>query len=611
MLYLYTHSLLEVKLVASPDSFDQLNLPEPLLKAIESMGFKIPTPIQSQAIPHLLDGKDLLGQAQTGTGKTAAFALPLMARLDLDSRATQILVLAPTRELAIQVAEAFNVFAKYLKNFEAAAIYGGQSYTVQMRALKRGVQVIVGTPGRMLDHLNRGTIDLSQLKALVLDEADEMLRMGFIADVETIMAAAPKQCQMAMFSATMPPAVRKITRRYLKSPQEIKIASKTTTVEQVEQSYVVVSRQHKLDVLVRILETGDHDGCLIFTRTRLDTSDLAEKLEVRGYSAAALNGDMNQINRERTIKALKSEKLDIVVATDVAARGLDVGRISLVVNFDIPFDTEAYTHRIGRTGRAGREGKAILFVSPSERRMMRSIERATGQPIKELELPTADLITQRRAERFKKKVVDVCADQDLSFYKEFAQELDQSLDLKEGQLLSALLYLAQKDNPLKAKISDLTKIKFPASKGFKETQRGPRLSRDQLATYRIEVGKNHGVRPVDIVGAIANEGNIDSQSIGHIDLFDIYSVVELPKELGAELIQDLAGISIKRRKLNISLMKGYSSSRSPKDARGRSKPSGGRGFRDDGFRGGKSNGRGGGFKPNKGKGKRPANVGRR
>ena len=374
----------------TPLLFVDLGLSAPVMASVTEVGYESPSPIQAATIPALLEGKDVLGQAQTGTGKTAAFALPILSRLKLDQKKPQALVLAPTRELAIQVAEAFQRYANKIPGFVVLPIYGGQGYAPQLTALKRGVHVVVGTPGRVIDHLDRGTLDLSELTTLVLDEADEMLRMGFIDDVEAVLKKTPPTRQVALFSATMPPVIRRIAQTYLRDPQEVTITAKTTTATNIRQRYWFVSGMHKLDALTRILEAEPFEAMIIFARTKLGTEELAQKLQARGLAAAAINGDVQQQQRERTIQQLKDGKLDILVATDVAARGLDVERISHVLNYDIPYDTESYVHRIGRTGRAGRSGDAILFVTPRERHLLRAIERATRQPITQMQLPSID-----------------------------------------------------------------------------------------------------------------------------------------------------------------------------------------------------------------------------
>jgi ATP-dependent RNA helicase DeaD len=558
-------------------TFSQLDLPEPLLRAVTELGYETPSPIQAAAIPKLLAGEDLLGQAQTGTGKTAAFALPLLARLDPAQNEPQILVLAPTRELAIQVAEAFQAYARFMPAFHVLPLYGGQSYTNQLKSLKRGSQVIVGTPGRILDHLDRGTLKLDKLRAIVLDEADEMLRMGFIDDVQTIMDATPAGRQVAMFSATMPSQIRAIAQKHLKNAQEIKIESKTSTVERISQRYVMLDGNQKLDALTRVLEGEEYDASIIFVRTKSATEEIAEKLGARGYAVACLNGDMNQANREQTIRRLKASQIDVIVATDVAARGLDVERISLVINYDIPYDSEAYVHRIGRTGRAGREGKAILFVSPRERRLLRTIELATRQPIEKMSLPSGQVIEQRRIQSFREVLANTIEAKNLSFFQDLINDWREKLETTDADLAAALLFMAQKGQPLNV-AGQFPEIREPHARGERpdrgerparsergdrpersgdRPERGPRPPRRELQgnyiNYRIEVGKEHGVRAGDIVGAIANEANIDSQFIGNIKLFDHFSTVELPGDMPAEAFQHLKKVYVRKQKLNISV----------------------------------------------------------
>jgi ATP-dependent RNA helicase DeaD len=574
-------------------TFSQLDLPDAILRAVTELGYETPSPIQAAAIPKLLAGEDLLGQAQTGTGKTAAFALPLLARLDPAQNEPQILVLAPTRELAIQVAEAFQAYARFMPAFHVLPLYGGQSYTNQLKSLKRGSQVIVGTPGRILDHLDRGTLQLDKLRAIVLDEADEMLRMGFIDDVQTIMDATPAGRQVAMFSATMPSQIRAIAQKHLKNAQEIKIESKTSTVERITQRYVMLDGNQKLDALTRVLEGEEYDASIIFVRTKSATEEISEKLGARGYAVACLNGDMNQANREQTIRRLKASQIDIIVATDVAARGLDVERISLVINYDIPYDSEAYVHRIGRTGRAGREGKAILFVSPRERRLLRTIEHATRQPIEKMSLPTGEVIEQRRIESFREQLANTIEAKNLSFFQDLINDWRDKLETTDADLAAALLFLAQKDQPLNV-AKQFPEIREPHARGDRpdraergdrparfergdrpersgdRPERGPRQRREMQGnynTYRIEVGKEHGVRAGDIVGAIANEANIDSQFIGNIKLFDHFSTVELPADIPTEIFQHLKKVYVRKQKLNISVDTGAAPERSERAPR--------------------------------------------
>jgi len=428
--------------------FTDLALPEPLLRALADVGYESPSPIQAATIPPLLEGRDVLGQAQTGTGKTAAFALPILASIDPNQAKPQALVLAPTRELAIQVAEAFQKYATHLPGFHVLPIYGGQSYYPQLQALKRGVQVVVGTPGRVIDHLERGSLDLSQLRCLVLDEADEMLRMGFIDDVENVLKKTPETRQVALFSATMPPQIKRIAQTYLKNPVEIAIKSTTTTSANIRQRYWSVSGVHKLDALTRILEAETFDAMIVFSRTKLGTEELAEKLSARGISAAAINGDVQQAQREKTIANLKDGKIDVLVATDVAARGLDVDRISHVLNYDIPYDTESYVHRIGRTGRAGRKGEAILFVTPRERGMLRAIERATRQPIEPMELPSVETVNEQRVSRFLGRISEALESQELGLFRDLVERYEREKNVPAVEIAAALAKLVQGENPL-------------------------------------------------------------------------------------------------------------------------------------------------------------------
>jgi len=541
-------------------AFADLALAPAIFKVIKEVGYETPSPIQAQSIPPLLEGRDLLGQAQTGTGKTAAFSLPLLSKINPKLRAPQILVLTPTRELALQVAEAMQTYARHLKDFHVLPVYGGQNYTQQLRQLQRGVQAVVGTPGRIQDHLNRGTLKLDQLSCLVIDEADEMLKMGFIDDVEQILEFAPKERQTTLFSATMPNEVLRVARKHLNNPVEIRIKSKTSTVEKISQRFWQVKGLHKLDALTRILEAEEIDAMLVFVRTKIATVELAEKLEARGFSCAALNGDMTQMLREKTIERLKDGSLDIVVATDVAARGLDVPRISHVVNYDIPNDTEAYIHRIGRTGRAGREGKAILFVAPRERRMLASIERATNQPIKAMALPSRKDITNRRIGLFKEQIAEAMESQDLEFFEELIDSYQSEYDVGHRRIAATLTYLLQKERPLQ--MDDKFEEELLAEKSFTEA-RPDRISRpaeSDMQTYRIEVGRIHGVEPGNIVGAISNEGKLNSRDIGKIKLFDYFSLVDLPKNLPQEKLNKLRATWICNEQLQISLDSGKNES---------------------------------------------------
>lgn len=522
-------------------SFLDLAISAPILQALHDVGYETPSPIQAASIPPLLAGHDLLGQAQTGTGKTAAFALPILHALELARREPQALVLTPTRELALQVAESFQSYARHLPGFHVLPIYGGQSMDAQLRQLRRGVHVIVGTPGRVMDHLRRESLSLAGLRTLVLDEADEMLKMGFIEDVEWILEHTPPERQVALFSATMPEPIRKVAARHLRDPREAKIAAKTATVEAISQRYWLGSAAHKLDALTRILEVEDFDGMLIFVRTKLATEELAEKLEARGYSATALNGDMSQALREKAVERLKKKTLDILVATDVAARGLDVDRISHVVNYDIPYDTEAYVHRIGRTGRAGRKGEAILFVAPREKRMLGAIERATRQRIKEMRLPTHQDIAERRVEQFKELVMSTLEEEELSFYRQLVQQIGKEQSLSPTDIAAALTFLAQKERPLIPDERPLPELRRDDERGPPKFERTPRDrgSDDGSRLYRIEVGRNDGVAAKDIFGAIANEAGLPGKAIGHIKLYDDFSTVGLPADLPAQSLKRL------------------------------------------------------------------------
>ena len=551
-------------------TFNQLDLSKPLLKALDEIGYETPSPIQAETIPLLLDGKDIIGQAQTGTGKTAAFALPLLSNLDLTQKDPQIMVLAPTRELAIQVAEAFQTYAKHIKGFHVLPIYGGQDYRGQIRSLERGVHVVVGTPGRVMDHMRRGTLKLNKLSALVLDEADEMLRMGFIDDVEWILEQIPAKRQIALFSATMPTQIRRIATKYLNNPEQITIKTKTTTVDTIRQRFWPVSGTHKLDALTRILEAEDFDAMIIFVRTKNSTVELADKLEARGYAAAAINGDVVQKLRERSIDNLKNGKLDILVATDVAARGLDVPRISHVVNYDVPHDTESYVHRIGRTGRAGRKGDAILFVAPREKRMLQAIERATKQKITIMELPSTEMINDKRIESFKQRITDTLASENLGLFPEMIEQYQQEHNVPALEIAAALAQLLQGDTPLLLQNKPQAKSRENWDRDDRPARRKPargesdRKPRDRAARkdapveegmqrYRIEVGHEHDVMPGNIVGAIANEANIDSKFIGRINIHDDYSLVDLPDGMPKEMLNDLKHVWVSGKQLKISV----------------------------------------------------------
>jgi ATP-dependent RNA helicase DeaD len=579
-----------------PSGFGALDLHPDVLRVLADVGYESPSPIQAATIPPLMQGRDVLGQAQTGTGKTAAFALPILSRINQRAGKPQALVLAPTRELAIQVAEAFQRYAAHMPGFQVLPIYGGQSYGPQLHSLKRGVHVVVGTPGRVIDHMDKGTLDLSELKYLVLDEADEMLRMGFIDDVEKVLQATPPQRQVALFSATMPTPIRKIAQRHLKDPVEVTIKSSTSTAPNIRQRYWFVSGMHKLDAMTRILEAEPFDAMIIFARTKQATEELAEKLQARGLAAAAINGDIAQPQRERVIQQLKDGKLDILVATDVAARGLDVERISHVMNYDIPYDTESYVHRIGRTGRAGRSGEAILFVSPRERGMLNAIERATRQPIEQMQLPSVDVVNDVRIGKFKQRISDMLAQGSLGEFQKLIEQYEQEHNVPAIEIAAALARIAQGDQPLllapppkREKYEPSPRDAStrerpprdratpdrrgtPAHDGAARHERKPRehgnprdaASRDVAhrpvrahateegkKTYRIEVGHEHGVKPGNIVGAIANEAGLESQYIGRLSIRDHYSLIDLPEGMPKEVFEHLKKVWVVQQQLRI------------------------------------------------------------
>ena len=547
-------------------SFRDMNIAEPLLRALDEIGYETPSPIQAEAIPHLLKGLDLLGHAPTGTGKTAAFALPLLSRLDMDDKNVQVMTLTPTRELAIQVAEAYKRYGSHIKGFNVLPIYGGQEYSGQIRQLKRGVQVVVGTPGRVMDHMRKGTLKLGGLKAMVLDEADEMLRMGFIDEVQWILDQTPKGRQMALFSATMPKEVERIARRHLNKPQEVSIKARTATAETIRQRYWQVSGLHKLDALTRILEVETFDAILMFVRTKTATTELAEKLEARGYAAAAMNGDMAQAHREQTVERLKRGSLDILVATDVAARGLDVDRISHVVNYDIPYDTEAYIHRIGRTGRAGRSGEAILFVAPRERRMLAAIEKATRQKITRLELPTTEIVNNKRIADFKQKITDTLAGGEITFMQNLIEQYRSEHDVPALDIAAALAKMSIGDKPLLLAAEKERPARQSRDERPARASRGERPSRDtkrrdkampevdaDKRRYKIDVGHEHGVKPGNIVGAIANEAGLAGEHIGHISIRESFSLVDLPAGMPRDVFMDLKKVRVCGRPMKISL----------------------------------------------------------
>ncbi len=588
---------------SSLPAFSDLGLAAPVMQALNDVGYETPTPIQTQVIPHILAGRDVVGQAQTGTGKTAAFALPLLSRINLKKVSPQVLVLTPTRELAIQVAEAFQRYAAHIKGFHVLPIYGGQEYGVQLRQLKRGVHVVVGTPGRVMDHMRRGTLKLDGLICLVLDEGDEMLRMGFIDDVEWILEQSPSQHQVALFSATMPDPIRRISKKYLTDPEHITIKTRTSTVEATRQSYLLVHGNQKLDALTRILEATTFNGILIFVRTKIETVELAEKLEARGYDCAALNGDITQKMREQTVNKFKSGKLDILVATDVAARGLDLERISHVINYDIPNDTEAYVHRIGRTGRAGRTGEAILFVTPRERHMLQSIERATRQKIEIINLPTTESINNERITRFKQRISDTLANEDLGLFNNIIEQFQRETNLPPLDIAAALAKLLQGDVPLLleknirveqserkkdrpekqrnrekhfsegSKFDQKNKHKPKTEKQDPENRMLPEPDED-MERYRLEVGSKHEVKAGNIVGAIANEAGLDSSYIRKVTIYDNYSTVDLPSGMPKDVFRDLKKTWVAGRQLNITRLNEVSGGKidRKKDRKNKGKP---------------------------------------
>ncbi|MDR3001897.1 MAG: DEAD/DEAH box helicase [Fibromonadaceae bacterium] len=582
------------------NTFADLGLSQNIMKAVQKAGYENPTPIQAQTIPLLLSGKNMLGTAQTGTGKTAAFALPLLSRIDFSGQNPAVLVLTPTRELAIQVSESIKKYSTSMKDFNVVPVYGGQDMGIQLRALKRKTQVIVATPGRLIDHLERKTIDLSDIQAIVLDEADEMLDMGFQEDVEYILEATPEKAQRALFSATMPAAVQKIVAMYLGEYETIRITGKTATVEKIRQRYLPVRQEHKMEALTRVLENEEFEGMLIFVRTKQATAEVAERLEARGFNAVPLSGDLAQSLRERTLNRLKEGKIDIVVATDVAARGLDVDRITHVLNYDIPYDTESYVHRIGRTGRAGRDGNAILFVTPRENRLLAMIEKETRQKMEKMNLPTGEQISDKRVAKFKEEITKVVQEQsdDLRSFRDLIQNLamEQALDIAD--IAAALAYMGQEEQPLFPKMEPLE----TARPDRPERNRADRPERPDRGSYRdrssdrfgdmeppesgmeryyLGVGRMDKVTPRDIVGAIANEADLESKYIGHIRLFDKFSTVDLPEAMPEEVLKVLRRMTIKNRPSKIRLMTDEPPPRDRERGGGGGRERGGRGGRDD------------------------------
>ncbi|WP_045380216.1 DEAD/DEAH box helicase [Mycobacterium kyorinense] len=525
--------------MASPDdapvTFADLQIHPAVLQAVVDVGYESPSAIQAATIPALMAGSDVVGLAQTGTGKTAAFAIPILSKIDTASKATQALVLAPTRELALQVAEAFSRYGAHLPQIHVLPIYGGSSYAVQLAGLKRGAQVVVGTPGRVIDHLERGTLDLSRVDYLVLDEADEMLQMGFAEDVERILSDTPEYKQVALFSATMPPAIRKLTAKYLHEPLEVTVETKTATAENISQRYIQVAGPRKMDALTRVLEVEPFEAMIVFVRTKQATEEVAERLCARGFSAAAINGDIAQSQRERTISALKNGSIDILVATDVAARGLDVDRISHVLNYDIPHDTESYVHRIGRTGRAGRSGTALLFVSPRERHLLKAIEKATRQKLTEAELPSVEDVNAQRVAKFADSITDTLGSPGIELFRSLVEDYEREHDVPMADIAAALA-LQSRDGEAFLMAPEPPPERRPKERRDKPSKPRPK---DGFATYRIAVGKRHKVGPGAIVGAIANEGGLHRSDFGHITIGSDFSLVELPAKLPRSTLKAL------------------------------------------------------------------------
>ncbi|ALU40728.1 cold-shock protein [Kocuria flava] len=579
-------------------TFADLGVDPRVLAALDEVGYEKPSPIQAATIPVLLSGRDVVGLAQTGTGKTAAFAVPALSRLaelaDVNgvSRDVQVLVLAPTRELALQVGEAFSSYATHLEDFHVLPVYGGSPYGPQLAGLRRGAQVVVGTPGRVIDHLTKGSLDLSNLQYVVLDEADEMLRMGFAEDVEQILSRTPADKQVALFSATMPPAIRKIAKQYLRDPQEIAVKGRTTTGTNTRQRYLQVMGSHKMEAMTRILEVGDYDGVIVFVRTKAATEEVADRLKARGYAAAAINGDIPQNMRERTVEALREGKVDILVATDVAARGLDVERISLVVNYDIPHDTESYVHRIGRTGRAGRSGEAILFMTPREKYLLRAIEKATRQPVEQMRMPSTEDVNRTRKERFAQQITDTIESEDLAAFRELVEQYQSEHDVDAVEVAAAIAVMAQDGRPFFVEelpeAPQRTRDRDRGARGEDRPRREPR-SEKGMATYRLAVGHRHRVSPGSIVGALTNEGGLDGAQIGAIDIRSTHTLVGLPENLPAAAADRLAGTRINGELIRLELDRGPAGG-------GGGRPRGTSSYQDRPRRGGHDGGERGGFR---------------
>lgn len=553
-------------------TFADLQIAPEVLRAVSDVGYETPSAIQAATIPPLLAGSDVVGLAQTGTGKTAAFAIPILSKIDLTSKNTQALVLAPTRELALQVAEAFGRYGAHMPRLNVLPIYGGQSYVVQLSGLKRGAHVVVGTPGRVIDHLERGTLDLSHLDYLVLDEADEMLTMGFAEDVERILADTPEYKQVALFSATMPATIRRLTKKYLHDPVEIKVEAKTSTAENIRQRFIQVAGQRKMDALTRILEVETFEAMIVFVRTKQATEEVADKLKARGFSAAAINGDINQSQRERTINGLKSGAIDILVATDVAARGLDVERISHVLNYDIPHDTESYVHRIGRTGRAGRSGTAVLFVSPRERHLLKAIEKATGAKLVEEALPSVDDVNAQRVTKFRDAITAALSAPEVELFRRLVEDYERDNDVPVADIAAALAVLSRDGEQFLLKPDP---PRDPRQERGERPERGPREARPGtpgLATYRIAVGKRHKVMPGAIVGAIANEGGLHRSDFGHITIRPDHSLVELPAKMSPKTLKALESTRISGVLIELRLAGGADAARPARKFTDRKRP---------------------------------------
>ena len=548
-----------------PESgFDGFGFSEALLKTLADKGYSEPSPIQKAAFPELMLGRDLVGQAQTGTGKTAAFALPLLERLASGQKTPQALVLAPTRELAMQVADSFKAYSAGHPHLKVLAVYGGTDFRSQINALRRGVDVVVGTPGRVMDHMRQGTLDTSGLRSLVLDEADEMLRMGFIDDVEWILEQLPQERQVVLFSATMPLEIRRLSKRYLKDPAEITIRTKDQEGKRIRQRSITVPMPHKLEALQRVLDACGGEGVIIFARTKAITLTVAETLEAGGHQVAVLNGDVPQNQRERTVERLRSGSVDILVATDVAARGLDVDRIGLVINYDMPFDSEAYVHRIGRTGRAGRTGEAVLFVTPRERRFINNLERATGQPIEPMEVPGNTAINQGRLDRLHKRLSEAAHKErpnaeEGALLKELLQRIGTELELSPDQLAYAALSMAIGPEPLLRQQGDDDWIqnhqrrdRERGDRRERRSDRPARASEENMQRYRVEVGHRDRVKPGNLVGAIAGETGLQGRAIGRIQIFDNHSLVDLPKGMPDDVFNSLRRLRVMNRELQIT-----------------------------------------------------------